>query len=388
MASALLFSLQTAGPDCGIRIENTSAVTAFLTAAAHASVSSRLVLILDYDLTMSASTTSECHHMLRDAAALPVAFREEVRTLFAATDKGHPEHKAIFGQPDHADRPHRFWMHYNLLLIRHGITVRMIEDAVAEEKAARGALLRPGVGELLSLCDARGVTVVVLSAGIDAVIRAACAQDSVELPASCHLLTNHLLFNEAGCCIAVEPSPTPASREGKLLLLTSQDTLADKDLVLMVGDKPVDALVARGLPPLRHDGTGGLFHRQTLSFGFYNTAGESSMATSSLQDYRETFDILAEFGDACSFAPLVAMLSCLLEQETVSSDSVTRAIQAESHMQHQPQPIHERLLDELMAHMQTRVGELRHALNANASVQVTIAGEDGKPRLITEQNRT
>ena len=64
-----------------------------------------------------------------------------------------------------------------------------------------------------------------------------------------------------------------------------------------------------------------------------------------------------------------------------SSASVTRAIPAESRMQHQHELKHERLLNELMAHMQVRVGELTHALEANASVQVTIAGKDGKPSL-------
>lgn len=50
-------------------------------------------------------------------------------------------------------------------------------------------------------------------------------------------------------------------------------------------------------------------------------------------------------------------------------------------MQRQHGLTHERLLNELMAHMQVRVGELTHALEANASVQVTIAGKDGKPSL-------
>ena len=139
------------------------------------------------------------------------------------------------------------------------------------------------------------------------VIRACLAADGVALPASCHLLTNRLVFDLSGCCVAVEPSSPPASREGKLRLLTSLDALADRDLVLMVGDKPVDARVACGLPPLRSDAAGG-GGRRTLSFGFYNTGGEPSTVTAGLAEYRATFDILAEAGNACSFAPLVALL--------------------------------------------------------------------------------
>ena len=79
----------------------------------------------------------------------------------------------------------------------------------------------------------------------------------------------------------------------------------------MVGDKPVDARVARGLPPLRREAPGG---RSLLSFGFYNTLGEPSKIPSSLDEYRVTFDILAASGDACSFAPLAVLLRALLPQ--------------------------------------------------------------------------
>lgn len=323
MAADLLCALRAASPDADLAITNPAALDAFLSAARGDAVSRRLCLIIDYDLTMSAATTSECHHMLRDAAALPAAFREDVHTLFAAKDEAHPEHQAIFGLPDDADRPHRFWMQYNKLLVEHAITVRMIEDAAAAEKAARGALLRAGVGELLSLCEASGVLVIILSAGIDQVIRAAFAQDGIALHTSCcHLLTNRLVIDEAsGRCTAVEPASPPASREGKLLLLrcaSLEDALADKDLVLMIGDKPVDARVASGLPPLRSqlrgdDGRGGAAGvRSALSFGFYNTLKEPSMVPSDLDEWRAAFHILAETGNACSFAPLVALLRTIL----------------------------------------------------------------------------
>jgi hypothetical protein len=314
----ILAAVQAAGPDGGIAISDGAALAAFLSAITRAGdgVCSRLCLIIDYDLTMSASTTPECHHMLRDAEAMPSAFRHDVHTLFAAAhDEAHPEHLAIFGPPATADRPHRFWTHYNGLLIKHGITAHMIENAVAEEKLSRGALLRRDVGELLSLCDACGVLVLVLSAGIDVVIHAACAQDGVELPAGCRLLTNRLLFDESGHCSAVVPSSPPASREGKLLLLSSLDELAGKDLVLMVGDKPVDARVARGLPPLSPLRSGGCSgQRSILSFGFYNTLGEqsSTVRPDRLDDWRAAYDIVAESGDSCSFAPLVALLQALL----------------------------------------------------------------------------
>jgi|TARA_B110000046_G_scaffold173508_1_gene196185 hypothetical protein len=158
------------------------------------------------------------------------------------------------------------------------------------------------------------VTVVLLSAGLDAVILAALKQDGVHLPTSSHLLTNRLIFDDDGYCVAVEPSSPPASREGKLFLLAALDVLRDKDLVLMVGDKPVDARVARGMPPLRAAAGSA---RSTLSFGFHNApqphAEQPGLATTCLDEYRATFDILATKGNECSFAPLVALVQAVIQ---------------------------------------------------------------------------
>jgi len=248
--------------------------------------------------------------MLRDARALPVAFREDVHTLFAARKPGHPQHLEIYGLEEAHDRPHRFWTWYNSLLVRHGITEHMVVEAAAEERASRGALLRDGVGDLLAMCEAKGVLVVVLSAGLEQVIRAACAQDGVEMPATTLVLTNSLIFDVMGRCVAVEPTAPPASREGKLLLLGACDSLQSKDLVLMIGDKPVDARVARGLPALKG---GSQPARTFLSYGFLNTEREPSTLPPNLEEWQAAFDILARQGDACNFAPLVTLVRELLD---------------------------------------------------------------------------
>ena len=292
-------------------------------------VASDLVLLLDYDLTLSAPTASECHHMLRDAAAVPAGFRRDVQTLFDARDEAHPDHAAIYGSPSDDSRPHRFWAHYNALLVRHKITRRMIDEAVAEEKQRQGvrgrSLLREGVGDLLALCDTAGIAAVLLSAGLEPVIRSAFVADGVPLPASCHVLTNRLLFDGAsGGCIAVEPSDPPASREGKLTMLGGLSCLAHRSLVLMVGDKPVDAFVARGLPPLSPaaNGVAGRGERgergerAELAFGFFNAAARAELepteAAADLNEWRAAFHILAHNGSVCTLAPVTALVRHLL----------------------------------------------------------------------------
>lgn len=258
--------------------------------------------------------------MLRDASALPAAFRADVHTLFAARSPEHPQHRAIYGSETDSDRPHRFWLHYNKLLVQHGATQAMLEAAVAEEgRRCNGRLLREGVGELLLLCESAGIGVVILSAGLEQVIRAAFAHDGVPLPPSCHLLTNRLVYDEearddgtAGRCVRVEPAGTPASREGKLLLLASLEReAAGRSLVLLVGDKPVDARVATGLPPC----TSG--PRTELAFGFYNDndgalgAPDGTPAVDT-EAWRAAFHLLAHRGADCSFAPVTALVRELL----------------------------------------------------------------------------
>lgn len=94
----------------------------------------------------------------------------QVHTLFAAVSPDHAQHDAIFGEGAGVERPHRFWAHYNQLLVRHGITHEMIQAAVDDEgRRCDGRLLRPGVGDLLAMCDAAGVLVIILSAGIEQV---------------------------------------------------------------------------------------------------------------------------------------------------------------------------------------------------------------------------
>lgn len=312
-----------------IKLECASNLEAFLEEAANGTdgVASRLILLLDYDLTCSVPMASECHHMLRDATAVPAGFRQGVQTLFAAAgNPSHPEHDSIFHSPTDADRPHRFWMHYNRLLVEHRITQSMIDDAVAHEKENTSGrkLLRDGVGELLALCDEAAIPVVILSAGLEQVIRSAFAVDGVRLPASCHVLTNTLIFEEDaadGGCVAVEPTAPPASREGKLKLLGGLSQLSSRSLVLMVGDKPVDAKVARGLPPLAQPPLAGSVAadrgngctRAELSFGFFNQRRpEGNDVPARLSDWQSAFDLLAHDGNGCTFAPVVALVRCLL----------------------------------------------------------------------------
>ena len=93
---SVLDALRAADPGGGIKLESERALTAFLAAAKElrGRVASSLVLIIDYDLTLSAAATAECHHMLRDASSMPEGFRADVHTLFDARSPEHAQHRA------------------------------------------------------------------------------------------------------------------------------------------------------------------------------------------------------------------------------------------------------------------------------------------------------
>jgi len=113
----------------------------------------KLSLVIDYDLTVSAGGGWECHHLLADSPAMPAPFRGELKHLFAACERSHPDHDALLGPADAPGRRHAFWRCFNRIAAAHGITIADLNAAVAGAKASGGgaALLRPGWREL---CDA------------------------------------------------------------------------------------------------------------------------------------------------------------------------------------------------------------------------------------------
>ena len=384
-----------------------------------------LAFILDYDLTLSRGGGIECHSFFGGPGApaasaasgplsLPPAFRDAVSHLFAAIgDASHPDHAAVAGDPEAPGRPHRFWTVFNGLAVQHGVTRRMLRDAVAAGKAAAaaaeeaeeeekvveeeeqaqeavgagavdgrrgsggaeeeggaggpggdggprrggrgGRLLRDGVGAFLAACDAAGVPTVILSAGITQVIELALAADGVALPPSCTLLANTMVFagEEAGAdraaaaaaagagedapCVGWLPEGTPSSRVGKLLQLAELgDVLGGRRCAVLVGDKPVDATVAKGYPPASAPasasasagGPGGFglaamppamppAPPSVLTFGFLNSPAPTEELRGS---YDAAFHLLAPQGRECSFAPLTALLAALLADDDDDDD--------------------------------------------------------------------
>lgn len=289
-----------------------NAVSAF---AARVRDGDRVALLVDYDLTISRGSAVECHHLLRDSAACSAAFRADLAQLFATIDA-----QTAALEPRDPRRAHLFWEQANALLVAHGVTRSTLESVVAREKARAGALLRDGWSELLALCAARSVPVVILSAGLAGVIRAAHAAEGIALdPAHTVIVSSELTYDATGRCVAVAPRDPPCSRVGKLAHLARDPRavalLEGRDAVVVVGDMAVDATMANGYPPL----ASGRAAPALLRFGFLNYRGAEAreggveLLRATRDAYEAAYDVLpAGAGDDESFAHISAFLRAVL----------------------------------------------------------------------------
>lgn len=271
-------------------------------------VAGRVALVLDYDLTVSAGGATEGHHLIRDSPEIPQQLRDDLKNFWSyfEGDPGrksmHPVLRDIVG--DAAMIPHAFWIGFNRIIISHGLTSDMITKAVAAEKKRQGSILRPGIEALFDICQSQQIPIVILSAGISHIIKEAFKQDGIQLPRVCQILANEFIFNEEDRCVDVEPKNPPSSRQGKLHQLAFAPDIAERPCVILVGDKPVDASVGRGLPQL----SCGKDH-VLIKFGFLN---EASPTNQSLAEFRNSYDILPESGGSCTWAPVTALLEAVL----------------------------------------------------------------------------
>lgn len=274
--------------------------------AGSSAAAGRLALVVDYDLTVSHPAAKEGHHLIRDSPEVPAALRDDLKRFWSAVEesKMHPSLQQ-FRDCDPASGPaypHLFWRGTNSIFIRHGLRADVVKRAVMGERYPR---IRPGWQDVLNICEAHGIPVVVLSAGLAPVIHEALAQDGITVPSVCQVLANRLIFDEEGRCKDVEPKDPPSSRQGKLHLLAHVPELADRSCILLVGDKPVDAWVDRGLPPL----VSSRGSRSLLRFGFLNA---SCPAEKEQTEYAAAYDVLPKDGGSCSWAPIVALLEVAL----------------------------------------------------------------------------
>lgn len=215
-----------------------------------------VLVIIDFDLTLTTGTSDECHDIVGESPLMPPALRSAFEPLLDFSKPFPPE---LEGD--------RWWARANALIIEHGAeisasTFRAVCDAAPVE-------LRPGANELLCRLRELGVPVLIVSAGVSDVIEAVL--DASGVPRGDETLlavsSNKLIFGFAqgeregggagegegeGAVVGVEPAQPITSLNKGMTFERNRQWLeqlhASRTTLLVVGDRISDLKVAAGAP--------------------------------------------------------------------------------------------------------------------------------------------
>jgi len=149
-----------------------------------------LQLIVDFDHTLTCffapdgSPAPMCHDVVEHSPAMPEAFREGYRQLWA-------DQRAALARGDW--RWETWWSRSHALMAAHGLQRQWLPEMVR----ASGMRCREGCRELFSLLRRHGIPVLIVSAGITQVIRAVLEREGVPLGEGVRVLANEMRFDEA-----------------------------------------------------------------------------------------------------------------------------------------------------------------------------------------------
>ncbi|CAM9900783.1 unnamed protein product [Scytosiphon promiscuus] len=192
-----------------------------------------LQVIMDFDLTMTAPGSEQCHHMFETSPVLPVELRNRLAPFFT-------------GEIELTTRE-AWWDGFHDVLV----DARITRAQVAAVAGGADVTFRPGTAELLHLLQERGVPLLVVSAGITDIV-AETLRISGLLLDNVTIRANTMHFGEDGRLERFLESPPVHSRNKHQTAEREQayfDSHPHRRWLLVVGDKPGDADVSIGLSP-------------------------------------------------------------------------------------------------------------------------------------------
>ncbi|CAM9493812.1 unnamed protein product [Ectocarpus fasciculatus] len=217
-----------------------------------------LQVIMDFDLTMTAPGSEQCHHMFETSPALPENLRRRLAPFFT-------------GEIELTTRE-AWWEGFHDVLIDAKLTKAQVA-AVAD---GADLALRDGTAELMLLLEERGVPLLVVSAGITDIVAETLRGNGLLLD-NVTVRANTMHFGEDGKLERFRESPPvhsrQASRDHHSLLNKDMTAVREKAYfdsnshrrrLLIVGDKPGDADVNSGFAP----------DDQCLKIGFFDHSHE------------------------------------------------------------------------------------------------------------------
>ena len=291
---------------CALHVgpETRSKIARFRAAAARR----ELAIVSDFDRTLTAFDSVQCHDMMRDAACMPAAFRGSMATLF---DFSLPSTCAMTTD--------EWWGTANRLLLDHGWHGDMIGPTVA----AAAPRPRPGLVSLLGACDATGTPLIVVSAGFSDIIEhflegllprrgSGTSLDGhrTDHAAPVMVSANKMVFDDSGRLVGWEPAAGPVHSKNKALTYAREAAffrgraMEGRSRWVVLGDSPHDVDTVSGAPP-------GAF-TEALTIGFFDHTVPPERQRYPLGDFAAAYDLVLPANHAQGLAPVADIIQNVL----------------------------------------------------------------------------
>jgi len=244
---------------------------------------SKLLVITDFDATVTAGDSEQCHDLMGCNRLISMGFRKECAPLL-----DWENNSAIDGV--------EWWDTMHGLMVKHGQPSRpMLPRIVSSAKIK----LRPGARELLGQLAKLGVPVLIVSAGLSDVIEEFLRQQDL-LSDNITVCSNRLNYGADSAPQSVSPEPPITSfTKANAYKMAAAFFRHHKErrMVLCLGDSVTDIDAAQEVP-----------YDSILSVGFLNSKPATAM-----KKYADTFDAVV-LGNDGSLEPLSMLLSSLVDR--------------------------------------------------------------------------
>jgi len=212
---------------------------------------SDLIVIADFDATITSGDSEQCHDLLGASKLMSKAFRDDFAPLLDWTTN-----VAIDGV--------EWWDTAHGFMVKHGMPPRQLIPRLVREAHMEP---RPGALELLKKLEVMDVPVLIVSAGVTDVIEEFLRQHGA-LSENVTICSNRLNYEADSAPKSVSPSPPITSFTKPLAYKSASSFFAQhssRRALIVLGDSVTDVDACENVP-----------HDRVLSVGFVNSRPDAA----------------------------------------------------------------------------------------------------------------